>query len=331
MTFTTVTTAKTVTTVKIHQAGSSEQLCVEHATIPAPSPDEIRIKQSRIGVNFADIYFRKGLYPMPEMPGILGLEAIGVITDAGKDTTGLSVGDRVIYAGFPLGSYVTERNISAQHVIKIPDDLSDNKVAGTFLRGLTACMLLTECLSPKAGETVLIHAAAGGLGQILVRWAKHLGLTVIGTVGSAEKADLARTLGADHTVLYKQEDFEKAVANLTNGEGVDYAIDGVGGDNLAKTIQSTKPFGRTMSIGQIAGDVAPIPPKLLTNRFLIRPSILALLSDNDRYQRLARQWFDFLRQSNFAAASEYRLSDVSKAHDDLEAGRSAGPIVLRTD
>ncbi|ONH87693.1 alcohol dehydrogenase [Thalassospira sp. MCCC 1A02803] len=327
----TLTTVTTVTTVKIHQAGSSDQLCVEQITIPAPSHDEVRIKQSRIGINFADIYFRKGLYPMPEMPATLGLEAIGVIKEAGKNITGFSAGDRVIYAGFPLGGYVTERNIPAQHVIKIPDDLSDKKVAGTFLRGLTACMLLTECLSPKASETVLIHAAAGGLGQILVRWAKHLGLKVIGTVGSTEKADLARALGADHTVLYKQEDFKKAVARLTNGEGVDYAIDGIGGDNLLKTIQSTKPFGVTMSIGQIAGNVAPIPPELLKNRFLIRPSILALLSDNDRYHRLANQWFDFARQSNFAAASEYNLSDVKQAHDDLEAGRSAGSIVLRTD
>ncbi|WP_339862686.1 quinone oxidoreductase [Thalassospira alkalitolerans] len=316
--------------IELSQIGGPECLQERVITLPAPAAGEVRIDQSRIGVNFVDIYHRTGLYPLPKMPGIIGVEAVGTVAETGPDVTGFAIGDKVAYAGFPAGSYVSERNISARQLIKLPDDLPPNQIAGSFLRGMTAYFLLEQIGRVTPGQTVLIHAAAGGLGQILVRWAKHLGATTIGTIGSPDKAQAARLQGLDHAILYREQDFETAVMDLTSGRGVDYAIDGIGGDNLTKSLRTTKPFGITATIGQIAGDIPPLDLRHLTNRFLARPSILAYVTDTENYHRAAHAWFNILRQYDFPAATEYPLSKATRAHADLEAGRTSGAIALLT-
>lgn len=319
----------TTTLVKFSNAGTPDSLYYETAELPPPAAHEVRIKQSAIAVNFVDIYVRKGLYRSPELPGALGMEAMGTVIASGRDVHRFSIGERVIYAGLPLGSYASERNVAAYNLIKLPDTLPDIKVAGSFLRGLTACMLLTYVHRVENGQKILIHAAAGGLGQILVRWAKSLGACVIGTVGSKDKARRALNQGADHTILYRQNDFETVVAGLTEGRGVDYAIDGIGGTTLTKTIRTTKNFATTASIGQIAGACSPIDTELLSNRFLIRPSILTLLADKQHYRYLADCWFAFLAHHDFPPARTYALTESVKAHTDLETGQTSGAVVLR--
>lgn len=316
--------------IELSQIGGPECLQERAISLPAPAVGEVRIDQNRIGVNFVDIYHRVGLYPLQEKPAIIGVEAVGTVTGTGPDVTGFAIGDKVAYAGFPAGSYASERNISANQLIKIPDDLHPDQIAGSFLRGMTAYLLLEQIGRVSPGQTVLIHAAAGGLGQILVRWAKHLGATTIGTIGSSDKALAARAQGLDHAILYREQDFETAIMDLTSGRGVDYAIDGIGGDNLTQSLNATRPFGITATIGQVAGDIPPLDLRHLTNRFLARPSILTYVTDTENYHRAAHAWFNILRQYEFPAATEYPLSEATRAHADLEAGRTSGAITLVT-
>ncbi|WP_339774598.1 quinone oxidoreductase [uncultured Thalassospira sp.] len=317
--------------IHMDKAGEPSALYATDIDLPAPQANEVQIKQSLIGVNFVDVYFRKGLYTMPALPGCIGVEAVGTVCALGKDVRDFSIGERVAYAGFPVGSYCAQRNVAANRVIKLPDDLSDAQIAGSLLRGLTAYFLLVHVCKVQAGQSILVHAAAGGLGQILVRWAKLLGATTIGTVSTAKKAELAKQQGLDHAIFYKEQDFETAIADLTDGKGVDYAIDGIGGETLNKTIRTTKPFGTTVNIGQIGGNVPLLDVSALTNRFLIRASVLAFINDLQGYHRAAHAWFDVLRQSPFPAAHAYDFANASQAHADLEAGATNGAVYLRVD
>lgn len=315
--------------IHMDQSGDASVLYATNIDIPAPQADEICIEQSLIGVNYVDVYFRKGLYPMPSLPGSIGVEAVGTICAIGSNVTGFEIGDRVGYAGFPVGSYCTHRNVAANRVVKLPGDIADEKIAGSLLRGLTAYFLLKHVCKVQAGQSMLVHAAAGGLGQVLVHWAKQLGITTFGTISTPEKAALAQKQGLDHAIFYKDQDFETVIKDLTDGQGVDYAIDGIGGESLNKSIRTTKPFGITANIGQVGGQLPLLDVNTLANRFLIRASVLAHINNLQEYHKAAQAWFDILRHASFPAAHIYDFADASQAHKDLEAGATNGAVYLK--
>ncbi|TWD54261.1 NADPH2:quinone reductase [Agrobacterium vitis] len=311
--------------------GEAEVLTLANRPLAALNPGEIRLRQTQIGVNFVDIYHRQGLYPLP-LPAVPGVEAVGIVEAVADDVRNLHPGDRVAYACLPAGSYASYRNLPASMAIPLPDSLDDRAIAGSFLRGLTAHMLLETVTSVKPGQTVLIHAAAGGLGLILTQWAKQKGATTIGTVSTTAKADLAVAHGLDHAIVYTESDFVAQTLHLTDGKGVDYVIDGIGADVLLASFAALKPFGMVASIGQTAGPVAAIDPKLLTNRGFMRPSILALTADKQAYRTAAEAWLTMLAAGmRLEDGHTYPLAEAAKAHQDMEQRRTTGPVRLSTD
>ena len=319
------------TIIRLKASGGADQL--ESATIElAPlQADEIRIRQTAIGVNFIDIYQRMGLYPLPPA-AIPGVEAVGVVTSVGANVTSPRVGDRVAYAGAPVGAYASERNLPAWRALRLPPSIADEAAASVLVKGITAHMLLTRVYPVEAGTTVLIHSAAGGLGQLMTRWARHLGATVIGTVGSELKAATARHAGAHHVIVGRDADFAREVAGLTDARGVDVAYDGVGGATLAKTLLCVRPFGVIASIGQSAGaipllDVEDLGPR--RSLMLARPSVMAYMNVADDYRVAAGAVLSAVREGILpSAGTAYRLSDAAQAHADLEGGRSSGSLYL---
>jgi NADPH2:quinone reductase len=318
--------------VRLRAPGGIEQLEVTQAELPPPAANEVRLRQTAIGVNFIDIYQRSGLYPLPSA-AIPGVEAVGVVAAIGADVTTLGVGDRVAYAGAPVGAYASERNLPAWRGVKLPDGLSDEAVASSFVKGITAHMLLRRIFPVGSQTTILVHAAAGGLGQLLTHWASRLGATVIGTVGSEAKAAIARTAGAHHVIIGRDADFAQAVSDLTDGRGVDVAYDGIGGVTLKKTLACVRPFGVVASIGQAGG---PIPPleieELGPRRSLIfaRPSVMAYMNDVEDYRVAADAVLAALTNGELnGVGTSYRLCDVAQAHADLEAGRTSGALYLK--
>jgi len=319
------------TAIRLKAPGGADQLESVTIELPPPQPDEIRIRQTAIGVNFIDIYQRSGLYPLPPA-AIPGVEAVGLVTAVGANVTSSRVGDRVAYAGAPVGAYVSERNLPAWRAINLPDSVSDASVASVFVKGITAHMLLQRVYLVGPGTAVLIHSAAGGLGQLLTRWARHLGATVIGTVGSDIKAAIARDAGAQHVIVGRDADFTGAVADLTDARGVDVAYDGVGGNTLAKTLQCVRPFGVVASIGQSAGAIPPINVDDLGPRrslMLVRPSVMAYLNSREDYRIAADAVLAAAQEGILRSEGKaYRLGDVAQAHADLEGGQSAGSLYL---
>jgi NADPH2:quinone reductase len=317
--------------IRLKAPGGPENL--ERATIelPPPGADEIRIRQTAIGVNFLDIYQRQGLYPLA-LEAIPGVEAVGVVTALGTNVASLRIGDRITYAGAPVGAYASERNLPAWRAVKLPATLSDEQVASVFLKGMTAHMLLARVYPVGEGDHVLVHSAAGGLGQLLVRRASSLGATVIGTVGSDAKAEIARSAGVHHVIVGRDADFAAAVACLTAGRGVDVAYDGVGGATLAKTLACVRPFGVVASIGQSAGPIPPINVDELGPRrslMLARPSVMGFMNDQADYRTAAEVVLSLISAGIFVAeVSPHPLSEAARAHADLEAGRTSGSLVL---
>ncbi|MBO1113881.1 quinone oxidoreductase family protein [Bordetella petrii] len=292
----------------------------------APGPGEIRLRHEGIGVNFIDIYHRLGLYPLP-LPAILGVEGAGVVEAVGAEAGNVRVGDRVAYAGIP-GAYAATRLLPAWRAVKLPDDVGTQVAAVSFLRGITAHMLLTGIYPVAGGTTLLVHAAAGGLGAMLTRWAKHLGGTVIGTASSPEKAAIARAQGADHVIVGRDADVVAEVGRLTGGKGVDFAVDGIGGAMLRKTLASTRRFGVVASVGQAAGPIPPVAVDEL-RPMLVRPSVMAYAADQDTYAVAAQAVIAAIRQGIIqSAASEYPLARAAQAHSDLESGKTTGSLVL---
>lgn len=303
------------------------------ADLPRPAADEVRLRQTAIGVNFVDIYQRMGLYPVPGMPAVLGVEGAGVVEAVGTEVKAFRIGDRVAYAGLPLGGYAEARNLPASRLVRIPDGIDDQTAAAAMLRGITAHMLLDRVCPVRQGMVVLVHAAAGGLGLILTQWAKRLGATVIGTVGSLDKAELARSHGLDHAILYRETDFVAEVRRLTDGTGVDIAYDGVGGETLTRTLDAMKPFGTVISVGQAGGSLPAIALGELGPRrslSLARPSFFAYAGDPKSYARATTALFEQLgRGLKIKIGAELPLSDVAKAHLRLEQGATVGSILLR--
>ena len=318
--------------IRLKAPGGAAQLELARAELPPPGADEIRLRQTAIGVNFIDIYHRLGLYPLPAAK-IPGVEAVGIVSAVGADVTSFKAGDRVAYAGAPVGAYASERNLPAWRAINLPDTLSDDIVASVLVKGITAHMLLTRIAVVSRGTTILVHSAAGGLGQLLTRWASHLGATVIGTVGSEAKAAAARDAGAQHVIVGRDADFAREVAELTGGRGVDAAYDGVGGSTLQKTLACVRPFGVVASTGQSAGAIPPLDVEDLGPRrslMLARPSVMAHMNDRDIYRHSAQAVLAALEAGVLKGVGKaYSLSEVVQAHADLEGGRTSGAVYLK--
>lgn len=318
--------------VAIHACGDASALRVQQAELPLPGPGEVRVRQSAVGVNFVDIYHRTGLYPLPALPAVLGVEGAGVIEAIGAGVEALTVGQRVAYAGV-VGAYATARNLPAQRVVALPDGITAEQAAGAMLRGMTAHMLFAHVRSLQPGDTVLLHAAAGGLGLVLLQWAKSLGARVIGTVGSRAKADLALSHGLDRAVLYREEDFVAAAKDFTQGAGVHYAIDGIGGETLLRTLEAVRAYGMAASIGQVAGAVAPLDPALLgpsRSIALARPGVMRFMSDAQRYREGAAATLAHLSAGmKIMIGKELTLAQAAQAHRMLEAGETTGSLLLR--
>ena len=318
--------------VRLTGTGGIDQLAIIDQNLATPGPGEIRLRHEAIGVNFIDIYHRTGLYPLPSLPAVLGVEGAGIVEAVGAGVTTLSPGDRVAYAGAPVGGYATTRLLPEARAIRLPDGISTRLAAASMLRGLTAHMLLTRAVTVTAGKTILVHAAAGGLGTLLTRWAKHLGAEVIGTVSNAAKADAARESGTDHIIVGRDADLVGEVARLTGGRGVDVAYDGIGGDMLARTLQCVRRFGTIASIGQAAGPIPPVPVELLGPQralSLARPSVMAYAADLESYGLAAADLLAVMTQGVSAhVGGEYGLSEAGRAHADLEAGRTSGSLLL---
>lgn len=316
--------------VELASVGGVDQLRVVECPVQEPGENELRVRHQGIGVNFIDIYLRTGLYPLP-LPAVLGVEGAGVVEAVGALVEGVSVGDRIAYAGIP-GAYAATRLLPAWRAVKLPQAVEVETAAASFLRGLTIHMLLMRTLRVVRGDVLLVHAAAGGLGSSLTRWAKRLGCTVIGTAGSPEKAAFARAAGADHVIVGRNADLVGEVSALTGGRGVDHAVDGIGGAMLGKTLVCVRRFGTVASIGQAAGAIPALsvedigPVRSLT---LARPSVMAYAAEPETYRTAAAAVIEAIGQGLLPRPTHhYRLSDAAIAQRALETGETSGSVVL---
>ena len=316
--------------IRFHQTGGSDVLKFETVDVPPPGAGEVRLRHTAIGVNFIDTYFRTGLYPSP-LPAGLGKEVAGVVEALGEGVTGLRVGDRVASASAPNGTYAEASNIPAKDLVKIPDGISDEVAAAAMLKGLTAWYLLRETYKVQAGETVLIHSAAGGVGLIACQWAKALGVTVIGTVGSEAKVAPARDAGAAH-VLLLQEGWEKKVREIAPA-GLPVVYDSVGKDTFEASLNCLAPRGLMVSFGNSSGAVAPFAPGVLAAKgslYLTRPTLFHYIATRPELERAAAELFAIIASGavKIAVNHRYPLADAKAAHDALEGRKTTGATVL---
>jgi NADPH2:quinone reductase len=321
-----------VLAMQFSEVGGPEVLKPVEISLPPLQEGEVRIRHTAIGVNFIDIYHRTGLYPT-KLPTIPGSEAAGIVEEVGEGVTHLSVGTRIAYARGPLGAYIEERPIAADHCVVVPDGVSDVVAASAMLKGLTAWYLLRETFPVRKGDTILVHAAAGGVGLILCQWAKHLGVRVIGTVGSEAKGVTAKQAGCDETILYRDEDVAKRVRELTNGKGVPVVYDAVGQSTFNASLDSLEPRGMLVSFGQASGPVPPFEISELLKRgslFLTRPSLKDYIADDATYQRAAKELFTLIENKTIKLQTQlrYALSDAANAHKAIEARETSGSTVL---
>jgi len=327
--------------VRIHSHGGPEVMRLEDIALPPPGPGEARVRHTAIALNFSDINVRRGGFyqkePLP-MPIILGNEAAGVVTALGEGATDVAVGDRVGYcavgANFFVntGAYAQERNVPAARLVRLPDAISDRQAASVMLKGLTASSIVNRIFRPKLGDSILIHAAASGVGLLLTQWSKHFGATVLGTVGNARKADVAAAHGCDHTILYREVDFVPAVKAIVPS-GVSAVFDGVGKDTFIKSFDCTAPFGMLVNYGNASGHVPPIDILQLSLKgslSVCRPGVSQFLGDPARFKKLASELFDLVGAGvlKTSAIRTFALADAAAAHREAEAATDAGPIVL---
>jgi NADPH2:quinone reductase len=318
--------------IRIHQTGGPEVLSWEEVDVPAPAAGEATVRQQAVGLNFIDTYHRTGLYPLP-LPAGIGLEGAGVVEAIGTGVTEVKVGDRVAYAGGPVGAYAEVRNIPAHRLLKLPDAIAFKTAAAMMLQGLTAAYLLRRTYRVQAGDTVLIHAAAGGVGLIACQWAKVLGATVIGTVGSPAKAELARAHGCDHVINYCTENFTQRVREITGGEGVPVVYDGVGKDTFMGSLDSLRPLGMMVCYGNASGPVPPLDLLLLSQKgslFVTRPTIMSYTAKRADLEALGAELFDVVASGKvrIEVNQTYPLKDAAQAQRDLEARKTTGSTVL---
>ncbi|WP_280299509.1 quinone oxidoreductase family protein [Nocardia neocaledoniensis] len=318
--------------IRFYEVGGPEVLRWEDVEVGAPGPGEVRVRHEAVGMNFADTYFRTGLYPAP-LPAGMGVEAAGVIEAVGTGVTGFAVGDRVTYTGSPLGAYSTERVMPAEHLIALPDGIDFDTAASMTMRGLTTAYLLRRIHPLRAGDTVLLHAAAGGVGLIFVQWAKLLGLTVIGTVSSEEKAEIARANGCDHVIVYTREDVAARVREITGGAGVPVVYDSIGKTTFDTSLDSLARRGLLVCFGTASGPTPPINAMQLAVKgslFVTRPALADYIADPAERAELAGELFSHVAAGRIRIEinQRYKLSEAAQAHRDIESGRSVGSSVF---
>ncbi len=320
--------------IRIHENGGDEVLRWEAVDVPDPGPGEAVIRQTASGLNFIDVYFRTGLYPAPAFPLTIGNEGVGVVEAVGDGVTEAAVGDRVAYC-MSLGSYAQRRIIASRFLVRIPDGIGDEQAAAVMLKGCTVQYLVRRTHAVQPGETVLFHAAAGGCGLIACQWLKHLGATVIGTVGTREKAELAKAHGCDHPIVYTEESFVDRVRELTGGKGVPVVYDSVGKDTFDDSLRCLQPRGLMVSFGNASGAVEPFRPVLLAQKgslFLTRPTLANYTATRQELEETTADLFDVIGSGavRIEINQRYALQDAAQAHRDLEARRTTGSTVLIT-
>jgi NADPH:quinone reductase len=318
--------------VRIHKTGGPEVLSWDDIDIGKPGPGEVRLKQTAVGLNYIDTYNRRGIYPLP-LPSSLGGEAAGVVEETGPGVTDLKPGDRVAYGNAPIGSYAEARLIPADRLVKLPPGITDQQAAAMMLKGLTAQYLLRQTYRVKPGETILFHAAAGGVGSIACQWAKHLGATVIGTAGGDAKGKLAKDNGCDYVIDYNREDFVKRVDEITGGKKVPVVYDSVGKDTFMKSLDCLAPLGLMVSFGQSSGLVEPFSINILTGKgslYVTRPTLAHYAGTTEKLRTMAKELFDVVAAGivKIDIGQTYPLKDVAQAHRDLESRKTTGSTVL---
>ena len=319
--------------IRIHQPGGPEALVWEEVEVGAPGPGEVRLAQTAVGLNYIDVYHRSGLYPVPALPTAIGMEAAATVEAVGDGVTELAPGDRVAYASGPVGAYAEARIMPAGRVVKLPEAISDHQAAAMMLQGMTVRYLIRRTYRVAAGETVLFHAAAGGVGLIACQWLKHLGATVIGTVGSEDKAVLARAHGCDHTINYRSEAFSERVRELTDGAGVPVVYDSVGKDTFEGSLDCLAPMGMMVSFGNASGPVPAFDPGILSAKgslFLTRPSLIHYTAKREDLVASAEDLFEVVGSGavKIEVNQTYPLAETAQAHRDLEARKTTGSTIM---
>jgi len=318
--------------IRIHQTGGPEVLSWEDVVVPPPAAGEATVRHAAVGLNFIDTYHRTGFYPLP-LPSGIGLEGAGVVEAVGEGVTEVTVGDRIAYAGGPVGAYAEVRNIPAHRLLRLPEGIGFTTAAAMMLQGLTAAYLLRRTYRVQAGDAVLIHAAAGGVGLIACQWAKALGATVIGTVGSAAKGELAKAHGCDHVINYSTENFPQRVREITGGEGVAVVYDGVGKDVFMGSLDSLHTLGMLVTYGNASGPVPPFDPLLLSQKgslFVTRPTLMHYTAKRADLEALGGELFAMVGSGTvrIEVNQSYPLAEVARAHRDLEARKTTGSTIL---
>lgn len=321
-----------VQAIRFHTTGGPEVLCWENVDLGEPGPGQVRVRHAAVGLNFIDTYHRTGLYPLP-LPSGIGLEGAGVVEAVGEGVTQFRAGDRVAYAGGPVGAYSEARCMPVAPLLKLPENIDFRTGAAMMLQGLTAAYLLRKTYRVPAGDAVLIHAVAGGVGLIACQWAKALGATVIGTTSTEAKAELARAHGADHVIFYNREDVAQRVREITGGEGVAVVYDGVGKDTFMGSLDSLRVRGTMVSFGNASGPVAPFDPLLLSQKgslFITRPTLAHHTAKREELEELGGELFAMVGggKVKIEINQTYALRDAAQAHRDLEARRTTGSTIL---
>ncbi len=319
--------------IRMTQFGRPDVLQYTEIDLPDPGPGQVRLRHTAIGLNFIDTYYRTGLYPT-ELPSGLGSEAAGVVEAIGEGVSGLTVGSRVVYTGrAPMDAYSERRNIPADMLVPVPEGVSDEQAASALLKGLTAWYLLRRSYRVQAGDPILLHAAAGGVGSLASQWAHHLGATVIGVVSNDAKAERAKSQGCDHIIMSGKEDIAQRARELTGGEGVAAVYDGVGRDTFFASLDALRPHGVMVSFGNASGPVEPFSPMELAKRhslYLTRPSLFDFINTRDRLLAAAGELFGLIEQSvlKVHVNQHYPLAEAAQAHRDLAARKTTGSTIL---
>ncbi len=319
--------------IRIHETGGPEVLRWEDIEVGDPGPGQVRIRHTAVGLNFIDVYHRTGLYPVPALPSGIGMEAAGIVDAVGDGVTDIAVGQRVAYASGPVGSYAEARLMAANRLVALPDSVSDQQAAAMMLQGMTAQYLLRRTYRVQPGDTILVHAAAGGVGLIICQWAKYLGATVIGTVGTDEKAKLAKANGCDYPIVYTRENFADRVKEITGGAGVAVVYDSVGKATFEGSLDCLRPLGMMASFGNASGAVQPFEPGILAAKgslFFTRPTLMTYTAKPEDLQAIARELLEVVEAGHvkISVNQTYALKDVAQAHIDLEARKTTGSTVL---
>ena len=317
--------------VQIHQTGSAEVMKLVDVELGQPGPGEARVRHHAVGLNYIDVYFRSGVYPLEKTPATLGMEGAGVVEAVGSGVGHVKVGDRVAYAGRPMGSYCEARIMPASLLIKLPKTISYETGAAMMLQGMTVQYLYRRTANLQKGHTILFHAAAGGVGLIAMQWAKRMGVNAIGTVGSDDKVELAKAHGAKHVINYNKEDFVERVKEITKGKGVDVVYDSVGKSTFEKSLQCLRKYGLMVSFGNASGKVAPFDLAQLNGHlFITRPSLMPYTATRAELESTAGELVEMVSSGKIKIniGQQYPLADVVKAHNDLEARKTTGSTIL---